>query len=122
MFTAWFSEEQRRIYSQSVFRARIDFVGQALRAQGYLNVVIRNYLHEWLRFACHLEARGLPLPASVHADSVQDYLAVRLPGRSASRGRGVRASVRLFLEMNEEGQVGRRIRPVPPPLPPLFEV
>lgn len=122
MFTEWFSADLRKLYGHSEFRARIDHVGQALRAQEYLDVVVRDHLHEWLRFACHLEARGLPLPASVYADIVQDYFATRLPGRSASRSRFVRASVRLFLEMDAAGQVGRRIRPAPPPAPPLFEL
>ncbi len=121
MFTAWFSGEQRRLYGESLHRARIDHVGQCLRAQQYLDVVVRDHLHEWLRFACSLEARELPLPATVYAGTVQDYFATRLPGRSASRGRFVRASVRLFLEMDAAGQVARRIHPPPPPLPPLFE-
>jgi integrase len=121
MFTTWFSGEQRRLYGQSVFRARIDHVGQCLRTQEYLDVVVRDHLHEWLRFASYLEARGLPLPTSVYADTVQAYFAARLPGRSATRRRFVRASVRLFLETDAAGQVGRRIRPAPPSVPPLFE-
>lgn len=122
MFATWFSEDLRKLYDRSAFRARIDHVGQALRAQEYLDVVVRDHLHEWLRFACYLEARELPLAASVYADTVQDYLATRLPGRSASRCRFVRASVRLFLEMDAAGQVGRRRRPAPPAVPPLFDV
>lgn len=122
MFSTWFSGEQRRLYGASLYRARIDHVGQCLRAQQYLDVVVRDHLHEWLRFTGYLEAHGLAMPASVYAGAVQDYLATRLPGRSASRGRFVRASVRLLLEMDAAGQVGRRIRPAPPPVPPLFEV
>lgn len=121
MFTAWFSGEQRQLYRMSVHRIRIDHVGQCLRAQEYLDVVVRARLHEWLRFAGYLEAHGLPLPVSVYADNVQAYFAARLPGRSASRGRFVRAAVRLFIEMGPTGQVARRIRPAPPPVLPLFE-
>lgn len=121
MFTAWFSGEQRQRYRLSVHRARIDHVGQCLRAQEYLDVVVRDHLHEWLRFATYLEDRDLALPVSMYADPVQAYRAARVPGRSASRGRCVRAAVRLFIEMDPAGQVARRIRPAPPPLPPLFE-
>jgi integrase len=120
MFTTWFSGEQRRYYGESLHRARIDHVGQCLREQRYLDVVVRDHVHEWLRFTRYLEARGLPLPASVHAAAVHDYVAGRLPGRSASRGRFIWASIRLFLEMDEAGQVPRRVRVAPPPLPCLF--
>ena len=87
MFTTWFSGEHQRYYGESLHRARIDHVGQCLREQRYLDVVVRDHVHEWLRFTRYLEARGLPLPASVHAATVHDYVAGRLPGRSASRGR-----------------------------------
>ena len=120
MFTTWFSGEQRRYYGESLHRARIDHVGQCLRKQQYLDVVVRDHVHEWLRFTRYLEARGLPLPASVHAADVHDYIAGRLPGRSASRGRFIWASIRLFIEMDEAGYVQRRIHAAPPPLPPLF--
>jgi len=122
MFTLWFSGEQRRLYEGSAYRARLDHVGQCLCAQQYLAVVVRDHLHEWLRFTGYLDARGLPLPTSVHAGPVQDYCAGCGSGRSASRGRFVRASVRLFLEMDAAGQVPRRIHQAPPPLPPLFAV
>ena len=121
MFTAWFSGEQRQRYCLSVHRARIDHVGRCLHAQEYLDVVVRDHLHEWLRFASYLEERGLPLPANVYAAPVQAYCAARVPGRSASRERFVRAAVRLFIEMGPTGYVARRIRPAAPPIPPQYE-
>jgi len=120
MFTTWFSGEHRRYYGESSHRARIDHVGQCLREQQYQDVVVRDHLHEWLRFTRYLKARGLPLPASARAADVHEYIASRLPGRSASLGRFIRASIRLFLEMDAAGQVQRRVHAAPPALPSLF--
>jgi hypothetical protein len=83
----------------------------------YANEVIRQHLHEWLRFSRHLEERGLPLPAP-GTDAVRQYVAQRTLGTSASRSRGLRASVRIFLETDERGQFRRRVGA--PPLTPAW--
>jgi len=83
----------------------------------YANDVIRQHLHEWLRFSQHLEERGLLLPAT-GTDAVRQYLARRTSKTSASRSRVLRASVRIFLETDERGQFRRRVGS--PPLTPAW--
>jgi site-specific recombinase XerD len=121
MFTEWFSGKARRWYCESPHRARIDHVGEALLTRRYQDVVVRDPVHEWVRFTRHLAERGLALPASVRAPEVREYVAGRLPGGSATRVRFIRAAIRLFLETDEAGHVLRRIRAVPPPTPPVFQ-
>ena len=74
----------------------------------YANEVVRQHLHEWLRFSHYLEERGLPLPVASD-DTVRQYVAQRTSGKNASRSRGLRASVRIFLEADEQGRFRRRI-------------
>jgi site-specific recombinase XerD len=83
----------------------------------YANDVIRQHLHEWLRFSRHIEERGLLLPAPV-TDTVRQYLAQRTSGTSANRSRVLRASVRIFLETDERGQFRRHV--VSPPRTPAW--
>src|ERR1022692_554541 len=56
----------------------------------YANDVIRQHLHEWLRFSLHIEKRGLLLPAT-STDAVRHYVARRTAKTSASRSRVLRA-------------------------------
>jgi site-specific recombinase XerD len=109
MFQDWLSGELRSWYVQSAHKDRIDFVGGHLLELKYLPVVVRLHLHEWVRFGRHLEAQALPLPASVHDPEVRLYLEVRFPRGSPSRRRGIRASIRIFLEMDAEGRFSRRL-------------
>ncbi len=92
----------------------MDQVGSSLLELRYANEVIRQHLHEWLRFSRHLEERGLLLPAT-GTDSVR---AVRGPahGEGAPVLPRSRASVRMFLEADERGQFRRRVGS--PPNPP----
>jgi len=116
MFSNWFSGDECRQYRTSPHKQRMDQVGSSLLELRYANEVIRQHLHEWLRFSRHLEERGLPLPAP-DAD-VRQYVAQRTLGTSASRSRGLRASVRIFLETDERGQFRRRVGA--PPLTPAW--
>ncbi len=104
-------------YRESPHKARIDHVAAALVARRYLDVVIAQHLHEWLQLTRYFDTRGIALPASVRAPEVQAYLAQRLPHGSASRRRVIRASARLFLETDQQGDFRRRIGG--PPGPPV---
>jgi len=61
---------------------------------------------------------GSSLP-SRESETVRDYLSQRTAGRSASRSRAFRASVRIFLETDERGQFRRRVGS-PPTSPTWF--
>ena len=121
MFTTWLSGEARQCYRASSHKPRIDHVGKCLLDQQYQEVVVRDHVHEWVRFTRYLDMRGLALPASVRAPEVREYVAGRLPGGSATRVRFIRAAIRLFLETDEAGHVLRRLRAVPPPTAPVFQ-
>jgi integrase/recombinase XerD len=108
MFKGWLSGELRSWYVQSTHKGRIDFVGGRLLELKYRPVVVRLHLPEWVRFVRYLEEHALPLPCSVHDPQVRRHLEVRFPGGSPSRRRGIRASIRIFLEMDAEGRFSRR--------------
>ena len=118
MFSNWFSGDECGLYRTSPHKQRMDQVGSSLLELRYANEVIRQHLHEWLRFSRHLEERGLLLPATGSTDTVRQYVAQRTLGTSASRSRVLRASVRIFLETDERGQFRRRVGS--PPLTPAW--
>ena len=86
MFSNWFSGDECGQYCTSPHKQRMDHVGSSLLELRYANEVIRQHLHEWLRFSRHLEERGLPLLAT-DIDSVRQYVALRTAKTSASRSR-----------------------------------
>jgi hypothetical protein len=108
MFSNWFSGDARERYCASSHKQRIDQVGNSLVELHCAEEVLRQHLHEWLRFSAYLDERGLLL-AAVNADTTRPYLAERTSGKSASRSRVLRASVRIFLETDEQGQFRRRM-------------
>ena len=118
MFSNWFSGDVCGQYRTSSHKQRMDQVGSSLLELRYANEVIRQHLHEWLRFSRHLEERGLPLPATC-TDTVGQYVARRMAKTSASRSRVLRASVRIFLDTDERGQFRRRVGS-PPVTPDWF--
>jgi site-specific recombinase XerD len=73
MFSDWFSGDECGQYRTSPHKQRMDQVGSSLLELRYANDVIRQHLHEWLRFSRHLEECGLPLPAA-GADTVRQYV------------------------------------------------
>ncbi len=89
MFSNWFSGDECGQYGTSPHKQRMDQVGSSLLELRYANEVIRQHLHEWLRFSRHLEERGLLLPAT-GTDTVREYVAQRTLGKSASRSRALR--------------------------------
>jgi site-specific recombinase XerD len=119
MFSDWFSGVDCERYRTSAYKQRIDHVGSSLLKLRYASEVLRQHLHEWLRFAIHLEKSGSgTLPPAV-SGAVRKYLARRTKGLSASRSRVLRASVRIFLDADEKGQFRRRIGS-PPSTPGWF--
>ena len=121
MFSNWFSGDDRERYRTSAHKLRIDHVGSSLLELRYASAVIRQHLHEWLHISSYLEKScisSLPAPGS---DIARQYLSQRVASRSASRGRVLRASVRIFLEADEEGHFRRRIGS-PPSAPAWFDL
>jgi Arc/MetJ-type ribon-helix-helix transcriptional regulator len=119
MFSNWFSGGDLERYRTSPHKQRIDGIASGLLRKRYASEVIRQHLHEWLRFSLSLDANeGTPLPEP-NAESVQQYVAQRVAGLSASRSRVLRASVRIFLEADEEGRFRRRVG-CPPSTPAWF--
>ena len=119
MFSNWFSGGDLEHYRTSPHKQRIDAIASSLLRLRYASEVIRQHLHEWLRFSLSLDANeGTPLPAP-NAAIVQQYVTQRVAGCSASRSRVLRASVRIFLEADEEGSFRRRIC-CPPSTPAWF--
>ena len=121
MFHDWFSGQLRCWYLQSPHKERIDQAGTHLLRLKYLPVVVRQHLHEWVRFVRHLAECALPLPPSVHEAEVPRYVAVRLPRGSSSRRRGIRASIRIFLDIDADGRFPRRVTAPPRATNALFE-
>ena len=109
MFSNWFSGDDLGHYRTSPHKQRIDAIAGSLVGLKYASEVIRQHLHEWLRFSLTLDTiGGTTLPAP-NAEVVQRYVAERVAGCSASRSRCLRASVRIFLEADEEGRFRRRV-------------
>jgi integrase len=117
MYASWFSGAQCQCYRASRHKDRIDHLAGALLAQRYRPEVVRQHLHEWLTFTQYLEDRGLDVFRTVRDPALQAYLVARPTAASASRIRGVRASVRIFLETDEDGHFARRIHGVVDPIP-----
>jgi len=110
MFARFYPPDRQEGYRGSPHKERIDRIAQHLVAQRYEPVVIAQHLREWLRFTVYLQARRLALPLASRGGDVRAYVAQRVaPGRSASRVRFVRASVRIFLDADEQGQFRRRV-------------
>lgn len=109
MFATWYSGDARDRYQRSAHKSRIDQIGGRLVQQRYLDDAIRHHLHEWLRFIRDVDQSTLGHPPSLTDDAVRTYLAGRARGKSASLGRFVRASVRMFLESDETGHCRRRV-------------
>lgn len=119
MFSNWFSGDDLERYRTSPHKQRIDAIASSLLRLKYASEVIRQHLHEWLRFSRTLDAKeATPLPAPT-AEPVRQYVAERVAGCSASRSRVLRASVRIFLEADEQGRFRRRVC-CPPSTPPWF--
>jgi site-specific recombinase XerD len=119
MFSNWFSGDDLEHYRTSPHKERMDSIASSLLRMCYASEVIRQHLHEWLRFSLHLDTnQGSPLPGP-NTEIVRQYVAQRVAGCSASRSRCLRASVRIFLEADEQGRFRRRVG-CPPSTPAWF--
>src|SRR5215472_11882156 len=119
MFSNWFSGDDLERYRTSPHKQRIDVIASSLLRLRYATEVTRQHLHEWLRFSVSLNPNeGTPLPEP-NAESMRQYVAQRVAGCSASRSLCVRASVRIFLEADEQGCFRRRVC-CPPSTPAWF--
>ena len=122
MSISWLSGKYRRIYQESPLRTRIEHVAKALLDLRYRDVVVRQHVYEWLRFARHFAQRAQALPADARSRAVRRYVSARLPHGSASRIRFVYASIRILLEADAMGQFRRRVSTaVPRPAVPWFD-
>jgi site-specific recombinase XerD len=118
MFSNWFSGDDLEHYRRSPHKQRIDAIASSLLRLKYASEVIRQHLHEWLRFSRTLDAKEPTPPPAPNAEAVRQYVAERVAGCSASRSRVLRASVRIFLEADEQGRFRRRV--CCPPLTPTW--
>jgi site-specific recombinase XerD len=109
MFSMWYSGNARDRYRATPYKGRIDRIGSRLVEDRYLDDAIRHHLHEWLRFIDYLDRCNAVRPVSRTDECVRRYVAERTRGTSASHGRFVRASVRIFLEADEAGHCRRRV-------------
>lgn len=118
MLASFVPKRRLACYRACPHKGRIDLIGQRLIEQRYLPIVIAQHVREWLRFATYLQERGLTLPLDSRAAEVHAYIARRRRTfHSASRARFIRASLRIFLEADEDGRfrgrVGGALRPMP---------
>lgn len=120
MMSAWVSGKYRAWYDESLHKDRIDGVGSQLVAWKYCELVVRDYLVEWLRFARDFEERCVALPTGYRSPEVEEYFQRRLPAGGASRLRAIRSSIRLFLESDSADRFTRRVRNPPPQRNALF--
>jgi hypothetical protein len=119
MFSNWFSGDDLERYRTSPHKQRIDATASSLLRLRYATEVVRQHLHEWLPFSVNVDLNeGTPLPEP-NAESMRQYVAQRVAGCSASRSRCLRASVRIFLEADEQGRFRRRVG-CPPSTPAWF--
>lgn len=82
--------------------------------------MVCEHIREWIRFSEYCSGRGIDLPRSFYDPEVKGYLRVRFPEGSQSRYRFIKASLRIFIEADEEGSFRRKICASPRPTTPLF--
>lgn len=121
MFDKTLFGEYLQCYQKSRYRDRIDLIARNLINMRYLEEVVREHVHEWLRFSKYRDDRGIDLPSSIYAQEVGDYLQWRFPKGSQSRRRFIKASLRIFIEADDRGNFTRRIRASPKPTTALFK-
>ncbi len=118
MLTNFVPADRVTFYDACQHKNRIDLIGQRLIAQQYQPIVIGQHVREWLRFSAYLQKRGVALPLDSREAVACAYLNQRLRMvTSASRARVIRASLRVFLEANENGFFRRRVGSVPRTVP-----
>jgi site-specific recombinase XerD len=121
MFITKASKEFAQWYQVSSRRDRIDLIAKSLIKQQYLDVIVDEHVREWVRFVKYCDDRGIDIPSHIYAQEIADYIRRRFPKGSASRRRFIWASIRIFIEADDEGHFSRRIRPAPKLRTQLFQ-
>jgi len=121
MFFTKASKEYAQWYHLSSQRNRIDLIAKSLIKQQYLDVVVDEHIREWVRFVKDYDDRKIGIPSSIYAREIADYIRRRFPKGSSSRRRFIRASIRFFVEADDQGYFSRRIRPAPKLRTRLFQ-
>ena len=121
MFITKASKEFARWYQVSSRRDRIDLIAKSLIKQQYLDVVVDEHVREWVRFVKDCDERKIDIPSNIYAREIADYIRRRFPKGSSSRRRFIWASIRIFVEADDQGHFTRRIRPAPKLRSRLFQ-
>ena len=119
MFEWTSPKECRAHYEKCRYRDRIDLLAGRLNALGYYKPGIPVRVREWLRFTKYCEDAGLDVPVSFHSPDVETYLRRRFPEGRQNR-RFVRATLRIFIEADGQGNFSRRVRPPAKPMVAIF--
>lgn len=120
MFERKLSRQYFKWYQNSPHRDRIDLIAKSLVSLKYLEEVINEHVREWLQFTKDCNDRGIDVPSCIYAQEIADYLQRRFPKGSLSRRRFIRASIRIFIEADDQGNFSRRIRAAPRSRTALF--
>ena len=83
--SSFFPADRLESYRTSPYKDRIDRIGQRLVEQRYHHEVTAQHLREWLRVTHYLQEQELRLPLALKAPEVEQYVADRVVGLSASR-------------------------------------
>ena len=121
MFDGMLSAEYLKLYQKSRYRDRISLLAETLVRLKYLVEVIVERVHEWIRFTKYCDALSIDVPSTIYAHEVEYYLRWRFPKGSQSRRRFIKASLRIFIEADDQGNFSRRIKPSPKPTNALFK-
>jgi len=121
MFLTKASKAYAQWYQLSSHRDRIDLIAKSLIKGQYLDVVVDEHVREWVRFVKDCDDREIDIPSNIYAQEIADYIQRRFPKGSSSRRRFIRASIRIFVEADDEGHFSRRIRPAPKLRTRLFQ-
>ena len=115
MFSNWFSGDARAQYCASSYKQRMDQVGNDLVQLHYADEVLRQHLHEWLRFSKYLDERSLLLP-DVSASTIHQYRThLREERKPFPRSSCLDQNI---LETDEQGKFRRRVGS--PPVTPAW--
>lgn len=120
MFNLKLSKDYIEWYRKSRYRARIELICETLIRLRYLEEVIVEHVHEWIRFTNYCSDLSIDIPPTIHSQAINKYLEWRSPNGSKSRLRFIKASVRMFIEADDIGNFSKRIHPPPTQSNTLF--
>jgi len=121
MFDGMLSAEYLNLYQQSRYRDRISLLTETLVSLKYLVEVIVERVHEWIRFTKYCDDLSIDIPSTIYAHEVENYLQWRFPEGSQSRHRFIKASLRIFIEADDQGKFSRRVKSPVKPTTALFK-